>query len=374
MKLISRSCACLVSFLLFIGVFAGCTQSPAPKSQDVSAPPTTPVEAATPVAAVETPVAEKTAVAVDEFGVPTGDTPPTIPPGFASTEEVYAAIAASKVKLIDQENPAPESIGVVVRKGVEYGRIGDRPLLLDLYVSKDLKEPAPGLVFIHGGGWSGGDRNDYRFYCTRFARRGYVVATVGYRLSGEALFPAAVQDTKCAVRWLRANAAANMMDPDRIAVMGGSAGGYLAMMIGYSSDVPEFEGDGGNPGVSSRVNVVIDAYGPTDLTAPIAQVAPQVTSFLGKSYADDPDLFRKASPITYLTPDDPPTLIFQGTVDDTVPAAQSDLLAAKCKEIGVACEYVKFEGWPHTLDLADEPNKCCQWHMLDFFKKHLVKK
>ena len=145
------------------------------------------------------------------------------------------------------------------------------------------------------------------------------MATVGYRLSGEAKYPAAVQDTKCAVRWLRANAAANNMDPNRIAVMGGSAGGYLAMMIGYSSDVPELEGDGGNPGVSSRVNVVVDAYGPTDLTAPIAQTAPQVTSFLGKSYADDPDLFRKASPITYLTPDDPPTLIFQGTVDDTVP-------------------------------------------------------
>ena len=360
--------------LLIFCIVSGCTQpgTPAPKTDSAPTPP--PAVAPAPAPAATPAVTPAPAADVDEFGVPTGDTPPPMPKGYESTEAVYAAISAGEITLIDEKDPAPESVGVVVKKDVEYGRVGERPLLLDLYLPPEVKEPAPGFIFIHGGGWSGGDRKDYAYHCTRFAKRGYIVATVGYRLSGEAKFPAAVQDTKCAVRWMRANAAANHMDPNRIAVMGGSAGGYLAMMIGYSSDVPELEGDGGNPGVSSRVSVVINAYGPTDLTAPIAQVAPQVTSFLAKSYADDPELFRRASPIAYLTPDDPPTLIFQGTVDDTVPAAQNDLLAEKCIEIGVPCQYVKFQGWPHTLDLAQEPNIVCQWYILDFFKKHLQKK
>jgi len=311
---------------------------------------------------------------VDEFGVPLGDTPPPIPEGYESTQAVLAAAAAGKVKLVDRSEPAPESIGVVVRKGVEYGRVGERALLLDLYTLPDINEPAPGLIFIHGGGWSKGDRGDYAYYCTRFAKRGYIVATVSYRLSGEAKFPAAVQDVKCAVRWMRANSKKNKMDPNRIAVMGGSAGGYLALMAGYTSDVPELEGDGGNPGISSRVNVVVNAYGPTDLTSPTARTAPEVTRFLPRSYAEDPELFSKASPLAHLTRDDPPTLIFQGTVDELVPAAQNDALAAKCKEVGVQCTYVKFKGWPHTMDMAEGPNVCFQWYMLDFFKKHLLKK
>ncbi len=363
----------LIALFIFC-VAAGCTQ-PATPTQPPQQPPAAPPATAAPVAELAAaPAAPATAAeGLDEFGVPTGETPPPIPKGYENTQAVYAAIGANEVKLISKDDPTPESVGVVVKKDVEYGRVGDRPLLLDLYLPPDAKEPAPGFMFIHGGGWSGGDRADYAYYCTRFAKRGYVVATISYRLSGEAKFPACVQDAKCAVRWMRANAAANNMDPDRIAVMGGSAGGYLAMMIGYSSDVPDLEGDGGNPGVSSRVNVVINGYGPTDLTEPVAQTAPQVTGLLGKTYAEDADLFRRASPITYLTPDDPPTLIIQGTVDDTVPVGQNDLLAKKLAEIGVACQYVKFEGWPHTLDLAEENNKVVQWHIINFFKKHLNK-
>jgi acetyl esterase/lipase len=246
--------------------------------------------------------------------------------------------------------------------------------LLDLYAPEKIEKPVPGLIFIHGGGWKSGSRTDYKYYTVRYAKRGYVVATISYRFSGEAPFPACVQDAKCAVRWMRANAAKYNVNPDKIAVIGGSAGGYLSMMVGYSSDVPELEGAGGYPGVSSRVQAVVDLYGPGDLFSEGARNVDVVKNFIGKPYDQAPKLYEQASPITYVTKDDPPTLIFQGTVDDTVPVAQSDKVAAKLKEVGVPCEYEKFEGWPHTMDIVIDVNVRCQWFMNKFFDRYLKDK
>lgn len=314
---------------------------------------------------------ESTPPAVDEFGVPLGDTPPPAPRGYASQEEVMNAIFAGQVDLIDLANPGPLPEGVTEVKDIEYGKGGDQPLRLNLYMPQKLEQPAPGLLFIHGGGWKSGNRNDYKYYTMRFAKRGYVVATVSYRFSQEAPFPAAVNDVKCAVRWMRANAAAYHVDPDRIAVLGGSAGGHLAMMIGYSSDVPELEGEGGWPGVSSRVQAVVNLYGPCILDAPEARDVGVVRDFIGKPYAEAPELYAMASPLHHLTRDDPPTLILHGTIDDTVPIAQSDQLAAKLKELGIPCVYEKIEGWPHTMDLALPVNLRCQWFIVEFLQEHL---
>ena len=204
---------------------------------------------------------------------------PPAPPGFASENDVKVAFLSGKLKAIDLTIDVPDT--VTVQKNIEFGKGGDKALQLDLYSPKERSHPVPAILFLHGGGWTGGYRQIYHYYCTKFAEHGYVVATASYRLAGEAPFPAAVQDVKCAVRWLRANAKKLGIDPNKIAVAGGSAGGHLAMMIGYSSDVPELEGKGGNADTSSRVQAVVDLYGPTDLTDDFAKSKGEVIRFMG---------------------------------------------------------------------------------------------
>lgn len=298
-----------------------------------------------------------------------GANPPPAP-GYATPAEVMAAILLKQVKLIEPPTNMPP--GVVELRNIEYGKVGERALQLDLYLPAPSAKPVPGLIFIHGGAWSGGSRDIYKYYTARFAANGYVAATISYRLSGEAPFPAAVEDTKCAVRWMRANAGKYHVDPEKIAVIGGSAGGHLALMIGYSAGAPELEGHGGNPGVSSRVQAVVDFYGPADLTTAFARTNGSVKKFLGnKTFAEDPELYRRASPLTYLTRDDPPTLILHGTIDDVVPIEQSDLLAARLKELGVPYLYDRLPGWPHTMDLSLAVNERCQYFMREFFARYL---
>lgn len=351
-------------------LLTACTPSP---STPPPAQPKDNAKAAPAPAAATPPPVQATAVTpgVDEFGVPTGDTPPPAPKGYASAGEVKAAVFMGQVAVVDRDGPDPASIGVTVTKDIEYGKVGERALQLDLYTPTGLTKPAPALIFIHGGGWKSGNRHDYHCYCLPFAKRGYVVATISYRFAQDAPYPACVQDAKCAVRWMRANAAANHVDPNRIVVLGGSAGGYLSLMVGYTAGVPELEGDGGNPGVSSAVQAVVDLYGPTDLAAPEAQKASEVTGLLATTFDKNPDLFTKASPLTYVKPGIPPTLILHGTIDETVQIGQSDRLADKLKEVGAPYQYERFEGWPHTMDLAKDVNTRCQWFIIHFLKKHL---
>jgi acetyl esterase/lipase len=164
---------------------------------------------------------------------------------------------------------------------------------------------------VHGGAWKGGKREIYHHYCVKLAEQGYVAATISYRLSNVAPFPAAMQDVKCAVRWVRANAERFHVDPNRIALAGGSAGGHLAMMAGYATDNPELEGTGGHPEVSSRVQAVVNFYGPTDLTSDFARGSDVVVKFMGgATYDSNPELYRLASPSTRVSPNYPPTLRF----------------------------------------------------------------
>jgi acetyl esterase/lipase len=297
--------------------------------------------------------------------------PPPLPPGYPTNEALVAAILSGKIKLVDLQNiTVPDT--VEERLGIAYGNGGGRALHLDLYLPKERNEPAPAILFLHGGGWKHGQRDQMKYYCIQFAARGFVTATATYRLSGEAPFPAAVQDVKCAVRWLRANESAFKIDPDRIVVSGNSAGGHLAMMIGYADD-PVLEGSGGHAGISSRVRAVVNFYGPTDLTTDFAREQGLVKSFMDeKSIEEAPENYRLGSPVIHLTPDDPPTLIFHGTIDDTVPVAQADRLAEKLKSLGIAHVYERYEGWPHTLDLALEVNRRCVYQMERFFQQHVT--
>lgn len=299
---------------------------------------------------------------------------PPAPAGYSSETAIKAAFFAGMLKTIDVNLPVPES--VKVEKGVEYGKGGDVSLKLDLYqpVADGKSDAAlrPAIIFVHGGAWKGGNREIYHYYCVKLAEQGYVVATVSYRLSDVAPFPAAVQDVKCAVRWLRANAERLHVDPDRIAMAGGSAGGHLSMMAGYVTDNPELEGTGGHPEVSSRIQAVVNLYGPTDLTTDFARDNDVVVKFLGgESYADKPELYRLASPNTHVSADDPPTLILHGSIDTVVPIAQAELLVDKLKEAGVPYEYDRVEGWPHTMDLETNVNRHCLAKIEEFLDKHL---
>ena len=217
-------------------------------------------------------------------------------PRYESREEMVAAIVSGKLKTIKLPEEMPD--GVQLIKDIEFGNPGEHPLKLDLYRPTKLDKPVPGLIFIHGGAWKGGSRDMYRPYAVQYAQKGYVAASISYRLSPVAPFPAAVEDAKCAVRWMRANADNYGVDPNHICVLGGSAGGHLAMMVGYSWPDKQLEGSGGHEGASSKVQAVVSFYGPCDLTAPRTRDADVVCQFLGgKKYEDSPDLYRKASPI-----------------------------------------------------------------------------
>jgi acetyl esterase/lipase len=295
---------------------------------------------------------------------------PPAPPGYTNEAEVKEAYTSGKLRAIDLTIDLPAT--VTVERGIEYGKGGESSLKLDLYSPVDRTKLAPAVIFIHGGAWKGGYRQMYHYYCVNFAEHGYVAATISYRLTSEAPFPAAVEDAKCAVRWIRANAKKYGIDPNKIGVAGGSAGGHLAMMIGYSSDVPELEGKGGHAEVSSRVQSVVDLYGPADLTDDFAKTRGEVIRFLGgKKFDEAPDTYRLASPITHITKDDPPTLILHGSIDSTVPIHQAEILAERLKKTGVEYEFDDVKGWPHAMDLAFDVNRHCMAKMFEFFDKHL---
>lgn len=295
---------------------------------------------------------------------------PPIPHGYANEQAVMSAIMLGQIKLIDAKNIfVPDSVEEIL--DIEYGTGGERKLQLDMYLPKGRTKASPAIIFIHGGAWKSGKRSDMKFYCVKFAEKGYVTATISYRLIGEASFPAAVHDVKCAVRWLRANATKYQVRPESIVASGNSAGGHLSMMIGYSDD-PLLEGSGGNNEVGSGVCAVVNFYGPTDLTTNFAKKQGVVNEFIGgKTYDEVPDSYKLASPLFHLTKDDPPTLIFHGTIDSTVPIAQADKLVDKLKELKIDYVYERYDGWPHTMDLAEAVNKRCVYQMEQFFKKHI---
>jgi len=298
-----------------------------------------------------------------------GDLPPAAP-GYKSQQEIIAAIALGKIKKINVPEEMPK--GVELLTDITYGKGGDRPLKLDLYKPVALEKKVPALIFIHGGSWKGGNKNMYRPYATRYAQRGYVVASISYRLSGEAPFPAAIQDAKCAVRWMRAHAVEYKVDPNYICVLGGSAGGHIAMMVGYCQDEKEFEDSGGYENFSSKAQAVVNIYGPCDLTVPVLRDAESIRKFLGgKTYDEAPELYTKASPLHHLTKDDPPTLILHGTLDSLVPISQSDELVKHLKQTGVPYTYDRLEGWPHVMDMAEIVFNRCLFFIDKFLAENM---
>lgn len=279
------------------------------------------------------------------------------PPGFA---------AKKKPRLDIPPN-------VEMKHDVVYGLGGERKLELDLFLPKDGTKLRPGIVFIHGGGWRSGTRTQFHRQAAYLASKGYVGACITYRLSGRAKFPAALEDCKCAVRWMRANAKTYRIDTDRIAACGGSAGGHLAAMVGVVDKSHGFEGNGGHGDHSSAVQLVVDFNGVSDLDdlGKQAKLGNAIEKFLGVPYTEKPELYAKASPINYVNAKSPPMLFLHGTVDTTVPFQQSVAMVGKLRGLGIDADLYEAKDAKHGFFNRPPHFKPTLLRMEAFLDKHL---
>ena len=267
---------------------------------------------------------------------------------------------------------------VVTEEKITYRAVDGEELQLDL-ARPDGQGPYPAIVFIHGGGWRGGNRAGYRREIEEAARRGYVAVTVSYRLTqpdeqrkAKYPFPAQVHDVKCAVRWLRASADKYRVDPERIGVTGGSAGGHLSLMLGVTDESAGLEGEGCHSDQSSRVQAVVNVFGPTDmlqLHKTSEGAAPIVASFLGGEPGEAEAAYRDASPITYVDSGDPPILTIHGTADTLVPPDQAERFDAAMKKAGAEHKLLLLEKQGHGF--RGEALGEAQQAMYAFFDEHL---
>lgn len=250
---------------------------------------------------------------------------------------------------------------VRVTRDVTYLAPG-RAEKLDLYLPATPAggKLSPAVVWIHGGGWTGGKKDEDRAkeICTTLANAGYVAVSIEYKL-GEGVWPTNLFDCKNAVRFLRVHAQEYHLDPQRIGVAGGSAGGHLALMVGLTAGKKDLEPDAPYPGVSSAVRCVIDMYGPADLLTrreiapdgtPTDKVRPIGSALKIFSAASEQDpVLKVASPVTHVAKNSPPVLILHGRADTTVDYTQSEELARVMKERGAPHELVLIDGVGHTF-------------------------
>ncbi len=262
---------------------------------------------------------------------------------------------------------------VEVIKDVVYGKGSNEDLKLDIVRPKDRTgKPAPAIVFMHGGGWEGGDKKNGIPYLTRMAKKGYFGVTIYYRLAPGARFPAQIEDCKCAVRFLRAKAKEYNIDPEHIASWGGSAGGHLAALLGTAGEVKEFEGTGGWGEYSSKVQAVIDYCGPADIYKLKNQnnVGNMLNNLFGGSSPKYKDAMDNASPVKHVSKDAPPFLIVHGEKDPVVTIKQSQAFAGALSSAGVEVVYVPVKNGVHG-DFGDDYNE--EKTVGEFLDKYLKK-
>ena len=272
-----------------------------------------------------------------------------------------------------------------VLRDLEYARVGEKSLLLDIYQVQGQEVPCPVIVWIHGGAWRGGDKHTCR--AAYMAQRGYAVVSINYRLSSEATFPAQIHDCKAAIRWIRANAAKYNFDPEAIGVWGSSAGGHLVALLGTTADVKELEGDLGNLEHSSRVQAVCDWFGPTDFLQMDKAVggkgrmlhdAPDSpeSKLVGGPIQENKEKVAVANPITYITEDRPlpPFRIMHGEQDFVVAMNQSELLHQALKNVGADVRFHIVKGGGHGFRGAEVNIAELEKMVARFFDKHLKKK
>ena len=269
-----------------------------------------------------------------------------------------------------QDVPPSETIsGVRIWRDIAYVSKAHARQKLDFYAPSTSggAGPWPCVVFIHGGGWENGSRRDNG--ALGLCWRGYAVASIGYRLSGDAPFPAQIEDCKAAIRYLRAHATRFNIDPHRIGASGGSAGGHLASLLGTTGDVTTFD-KGEHLDQSSRVKAVVNFYGPTNLAFYGASRPGDLLSrFIGGPIQDNPTKVQAANPINYVNTGDPPFAIFHGDADPLVPQRHSEALrdALQKAKVPVTLTIVRGAGHGFNGKSLDDVNA----QVVAFFDRYL---
>lgn len=264
----------------------------------------------------------------------------------------------------DKASPPAAAPGVELLKDIDYVGKGNPRQQLDILVQKDrATKKRPLVVFIHGGGWLAGSKGDGMGVIQAVASTGdYVAATINYRLTQEAGWPAQIFDCKAAIRYLRGNADKYGIDPTHIGVMGLSAGGHLVSVLGTSGDVPSLEGDLGSfTKESSRVQCVVNFFGPTnfltfygpDTTTVKIRDAKMIGPLLGKDEEEVLVNAKSASAVTWITKDDAPFFTAHGTKDNLVPYAQAEEINASLAKAGVETHLIEMTGAGHGFDSND---------------------
>jgi acetyl esterase/lipase len=274
----------------------------------------------------------------------------------AQTTHNKLAPAYPFIRIASSEVPA----SVRALRSITYVQRGEHALQLDLYLPAQARTGlVPGIVFVHGGGWRAGVRANFTPMAIRMAERGYAAATISYRLSPEALYPAAVQDARAAVRWMRTHAAEFGIDPSKIAIGGGSAGGQIAALAGVTDNPARFDPDAGPGAVASCVQAIVNIDGLSDFTSEAARryeddPAKQPSSagaWFGGRYAEKEALWREASPLFYVNAKTPP-ILFIGSGQPRFSLGREEMVA-RMRAVGVPSRVMVLPDTPHSFWLFD---------------------
>jgi len=284
--------------------------------------------------------------------------------------------------ILHAQSPAPQPATLPTTSAVR--QLGDIPYVIDGHKHQqlDLFLPAadgparPLVVTVHGGGWSGGSRKEYYALGIALVNKGYVVASIDYRLSQDAIYPAQIEDCKAAIRFLRAHASEYGIAPNRVGAWGQSAGGHLVALLGTTGDIRDFD-TGANLDQSSKVQCIVDWYGPTDFLhfgeppLPIVNNPNNAGSRLinGMAGAVAPEKARRASPVYFVNKNSSPFLIMHGDKDNTVPLQQSQILEAALKKSGSECALMVLSGAGHGGPAFKSPEATAA--VLQFLDRHL---
>jgi len=288
---------------------------------------------------------------------------------------VATAACSSRAQSPAGAGTSPSKLGTVERN-VTYGSASGVSLKMDIYYPRKASGLFPVVVYVHGGAWASGDRT----WVTALLDigvlldRGYMICAIDYRLAPRYKFPAQIEDAKCALRFLRANASNYGIDPARIGAWGESAGGHLSALLGVTDSSAGLEGSGGWADQSSRVQAVVDMFGPSDLTDLPAELSQILEDVFGTSDPES-DALKRASPLTYISGDDPPFLLLHGDSDYTVPLSQSQTLLDRLVSAGVPATLVVVKNSGHDFMSADGPISPTRAQLTvmvaDFFDKYL---
>jgi acetyl esterase/lipase len=289
-----------------------------------------------------------------------------------------AACALATTCAFSQEKGTPTTpkppAGIDYQPDIEYGTGGGEKLRLDLARPTKMERAAPCILVIHGGAWAKGDKRQHTDLIFKLAQQGYVAATVQYRFCPKHVFPAQVEDVKCAVRYLRAHAEEHKINPALLGAVGFSAGAHLSMMLGTMGKDDGLEGMGGHADQSSQVQCVVAFFGPTDLAR--SDLSPTsvflVSNFMGSTPEEDKGERKRASPLTYLDQGDAPMLLLQGTKDPLVPHSHAIVMGEAMTKAGVPGRVELLIGAGHGWGGDDLVRS---WEeSLRFFKNHLQPK